>query len=377
MANPSQIISAYLQSEIERGSIPGAQYAIGEDREIVAEDALGFAVIEPERVTTTLDTIYDVASLTKPLVTALLIMKFYERGLLDLLASIADYLIELGDTGLRRTNLLSLLTQTSGLPSWLPLYLEAQSRVQVPAAIARVPVVRKETNALEVIYSDLNYILLGFVLERLSGERLDRLAGREIFDPLDLKNTTFNPRPDLIPRIAATEHGREYEYLNAAATPFISPSMHYRWRHDVIRGEVHDGNANFMGGVAGHAGLFSTAREVFTIANQFIAGSELLKPESLHWFRDNLTPGCETSRSIAWILAETPDCAAGSALPPYAFGHNGFTGASVWIDPEKRRTLILLTNRIHPRVDPIDMRGIRRRFNTLAIETLNCNVENA
>jgi CubicO group peptidase (beta-lactamase class C family) len=139
----------------------------------------------------------------------------------------------------------------------------------------------------------------------------------------------------------------------------------------MIWGEVHDGNANFMGGVAGHAGLFSTAREAFRMATQFLGGSELLNTESLHLFSDNLTPGCATSRSIGWILAETPDCSAGPALPPAAFGHNGFTGTSIWMDPAKRRVFVLLTNRIHPRVDAVDMREIRRRFNALAVETLD------
>jgi len=138
----------------------------------------------------------------------------------------------------------------------------------------------------------------------------------------------------------------------------------------VIWGEVHDGNAHFMGGVAGHAGLFSTAREVFRIANQFLPGSNLLRPESLKLFTDNLTPGCATSRSIAWILARTPDCSAGPALLPDGIGHNGFTGTSVWMKPDRRRVLVLLTNRVHPRVNAIDIREIRRSFNTIGLKTV-------
>ena len=385
MANPSQIISTYLQSEIECGSFPGAQYAIGEDQLIIAEDALGLAVVEPERVPTTLDTIYDLASLTKPLVTALLIVRFSERGLLDLNAPVARYLDEFAAAGTREITLLELLTHTSGLPNWRPLYLEAQTRDDVPAAIVRILLEQDTPDLPDVIYSDLTYVLLGFVLERVSGERLDRLAEREIFGPLGLKRTAFNPPGDWLREIAATEMGQDFECANAAATlrSSIASSHHHRvspsdlshlshqWRRDVIRGEVHDGNANFMGGVAGHAGLFSTAREVFRIANQCLAGSELLKPESLHLFHDNLTPDCSTSRSIAWILAETKDCSAGPALPRTAFGHNGFTGTSIWVDPAKRRVFVLLTNRVHPRVEPIDMRDIRRQFNTLAVETLN------
>ena len=138
----------------------------------------------------------------------------------------------------------------------------------------------------------------------------------------------------------------------------------------MIWGEVHDGNANFMGGTAGHAGLFSTAREAFRIANQFLPGSELLRPESLELFVQNLTPGCATSRSIAWILAETLECSAGPALPPTALGHNGFTGTSIWMDPPES-VFILLTNRVHPRVDAIDMRQMRQPDSIpLAVETV-------
>src|SRR6185369_11542411 len=382
MTNASQIISSYLQSEIERGSFPGAQYAIGEDQTIIEEDALGLAVVQPERVPTTLDTIYDLASLTKPLVTALLIVKFSERGLLDLNAPAARYLSELNEAGMRAITLLELLTHTSGLPNWLPLYLEARTIEEVPGTIARLLLEPQSAGLADVIYSDLNYILLGFILERVSGEKIDRLAEREIFNPLGLKKTAFNPPPQWLREIAATEQGQHFECANAAALarssgastqprPVSSAGDSHRWREGIIRGEVHDGNANFMGGVAGHAGLFSTAREVFRIANQSLPGSKLLEPESLHLFRENLTPGRSTARSIAWVLAETADCSAGPALPRTAFGHNGFTGGRIWVDPDKRRVLVLLTNRVHPRVEPIDMRDIRRRFNALAVERLN------
>lgn len=383
MNNASQIISKYLQAEIERGSFPGAQYAIGEDQVIVEENALGLAVVEPERVPTTMDTIYDLASLTKPLVTALLVVKFSERGLLDLNAPAARYLSELDQTGMRAVTLLELLTHTSGLPNWLPLYLEAQTLEEVPRTIARLLLEPKADGLPDVTYSDLNYILLGFILERVSGKKIDRLAELEIISPLGLKKTAFNPPHEWLREIAATEQGQKFECANAAAlarssganashTRAVSSSgAVHRWREGIIRGEVHDGNANFMGGVAGHAGLFSTAREVFRIANQCLPGSKLLEPESMHLFRDNMTPGRSTSRSIAWVLAETPDCSAGPALPRTAFGHNGFTGGSIWVDPDKRRVLVLLTNRVHPRVEPIDMRDIRRRFNVLAVERLN------
>ncbi len=388
MSNVSDIISGYLETEIANGSIPGAQYAIGENQQIVAEDALGLAVVEPEALPTTLDTIYDLASLTKPLVTALLVLKFVERHALQLDAPIARYLNEFNQRDKREITITQLLTHTSGLPNWRPLYFEAASRADVPTAISRILLEPSASQAsTEVIYSDLNYIILGFVLERVTGERLDRLAQHEIFEPLGLCRTMFNPPAHLLSEIAATERGQEFEFSNAIADVEArswqkghaqanskssdDPSYQSCWRKGLIWGGVHDGNANFMEGVAGHAGLFSTAREAFLIANQVLPGSKLLSTDTLPLFAANLTSGCETSRSIAWILAETPDCSSGPALPPTAFGHNGFTGTSIWIDPAKRRVFVLLTNRVHPTVHSIDMRELRRRFNTLAVQTLD------
>lgn len=381
MAYNSERVSSFLQSEIERGTFPGAQYVIGESGRIVAEGALGLAVVEPEPIPTTLDTIYDLASLTKPLVTALLIVKFAEQGLIDLEASAAGYVSELDVDGKRHIKVKQLITHMSGFPNWRPLYLEARDPADVASAVARIPT----PPSPQLLYSDLNYVLLGILLERLTGERLDGIAAQEIFAPLNLKRTMFNPPPEMKREIAATESGQVFEHGNSdaewaahgrfevATSPGsrVPASPIHRWRDHLIWGEVHDGNAHFMGGVAGHAGLFSTAREVFVIANQFLAGSKLFKPETLRLFRTDFTPGQDTARSLGWILAATADCSAGPSLPPAGMGHNGFTGGSVWMEPYKRRVLILLTNRVHPKVDMIDMKTIRQRFNTLAIEELN------
>jgi CubicO group peptidase (beta-lactamase class C family) len=138
------------------------------------------------------------------------------------------------------------------------------------------------------------------------------------------------------------------------------------WRTEVVWGEVHDGNAHFLGGVAGHAGLFGTARETARLAEQFLPGSALLsREETLRLFTTNFTPGLDEHRSIGWMLASTPDSSAGAALPPDAFGHTGFTGTSVWVDPHARRVNVLLTNRTHPAYASPPMTAIRRRLNEL------------
>lgn len=381
MTNSSKRLSEYLETQIARGAFPGAQYVVGENRQIVREGAVGFAVIEPERIAANVETIYDLASLTKPLVTSLLAVIFAALGAIDLNAPVAQYLDEFDDKSKRRITLTQLLTHVSGLPNWRPLYLETKSPADVPAYIAGLVDDSIEAKTFPLVYSDLNYILLAYVLERVSGERFDLLAQRRIFDPLDLKRTMFNPPSDLKREIAATEHGQTFEQANAASdteaqergkerkVDNASPLPSY-WRKDVIWGEVHDGNAYYLGGVAGHAGLFSVAREVFQIANQFLRGSSLVNEDGLRLFAENLTHGRETSRSIGWILASSKDCSAGPMMPETAMGHTGFTGTSVWIDPDKRRVFVLLTNRIHPRVSAFDMKEVRQQFNTLAVEEL-------
>ena len=384
MAQHSEIIEDFLRAEIDRGSFPGAQYAVGEGDRVVFEGALGHSVVEPERLSSTLDTMYDLASLTKPLVTSLLCVRLVERGVLNIDAPVSDYLVEFDDAATRPITLGQLMTHRSGLPNWLPLYCEAARPEDVPGVIAGKVVEqsggRGAADAAPLVYSDLNYILLGFILERVSKESLDRLAAKEIFEPLGLKRTMFNPPAALRSETAATEHGQSFERNNALAlladngrnaSDLKISLSNYGWRQDLIWGEVHDGNAHFMGGAAGHAGLFSTAREVYEIAKQFLPGSRLISPASLKLFTENLTAECDTSRSIGWIIPLAGDCSAGPMLPRTAIGHNGFTGTSLWMDPAKRRIFILLTNRVHPRVKPFDMKPVRQRFNALGVEALN------
>ncbi len=375
-------VRRHLQSEIDRGTFPGAQFVIGEGGKMLTQEALGFAVITPEEIAATTETIYDLASLTKPLVTTLLAVIFAERGALDLQAPASLYLEELRDTDKQSITLKALLTHTSGLAPWRPLYLEAQTRADVVAAIAHSN--RSATLPAPVIYSDLNFILLGFILERLLDSRLDEIARKEIFAPLGLIRTRFNPSAKCKDVIAATELGQTHERATVVRLKFVCPRRDKSGgqqapqplrRKALIWGEVHDGNAYFMEGVSGHAGLFSTAGEVFSLAHQFLPGSQLLKPQSLSYFTTNYTAGRGDDRSLGWMLASTKDCSAGSELPPQAFGHNGFTGTSVWLDPKRARVLVLLANRVHPEARDLGMKRARQKFNSLAAQALNAAVK--
>ena len=169
--------------------------------------------------------------------------------------------------------------------------------------------------------------------------------------------------------IAACETGNAYE---RATSQEMGPTEYANWRENLIWGEVHDGNAHFLGGAAGHAGLFSTATETARIAAQFLsAQSEILSPQTCELFRTNMTGGLEEARSIAWQLAATPESAAGPALPPDSYGHSGFTGTSCWIDPHRERVFVLLTNRTHARSLPFaNINSVRRKFHSLAVAAL-------
>jgi CubicO group peptidase (beta-lactamase class C family) len=260
-----------------------------------------------------------------------------------------------------------------------------KQRGGIPAAIAST---ERNTDQQPVTYSDLNFLLLAFMLEGLVGETIDRIASTEIFRPLGLVETTFNPSATLRPRIAASERGNQYERNTCIELGYLRPDLDLQggsetgtpdqdshlpyFRDYQIWGEVHDGNAWFMGGIAGHAGLFSTVEETFKIALQFLPDhTSLLRPETTELFRTNFTQGLNEARSVAFQLAETPESTAGRLMSPQAFGHLGFTGTSVWIDPVADRIFILLTNRTHAHALPfVNINSIRRRFHDLAIESL-------
>ena len=324
---------------------------------------------EPEQIPASLNTIYDLASLTKPLVTGLLCARGVEAGELDLDSAVADYLPDFNCSDKSAITIRHLLTHTSGLPAWRPLYLLTEDKDKVIAAIAAESLSAQPGE--RVIYSDLGFILLGFVLQQLSGSDLSVLAAEEIFARLELTRSFFSPAQAARTGIAACENGNAYE-RDMCERDF--PSKPYaKWREAVVWGQVHDGNAYFLGGAAGHAGLFSTAQETLTIANQFIAGqSRLLTRDTCELFRRNLTEGLNEARSFAWQLAATKDSTAGTTLPLDAFGHTGFTGTSCWIDAEAQRVFILLTNRTHARALPFaNINSVRRQFHSMAVTALD------
>ncbi len=360
---PCEPINELLRERIAAGDFPSAVYAAAERGSIIYAGALGAAVRVPMTVNTMLGTVYDLASLTKPLVTGLLCAILLERGAIKLDDAAARFLPEFARDDKREITLLQLLTHTSGFPAWRPFYLAVGDVLQT---IADEPL--QNAPGTKVEYSDFNFIALGVLLERLTGKKLDELARAEIFAPLGLQNTAFNPPFEWRERIAASEIGNAHERNEAGAG-----GAGYNWREGVIWGEVHDGNAHFLGGVAGHAGLFADVRDTVKIAAQFHAGlSQLLQPETCQLFRTNFTPGHDEARSFAWSLAATKLSTAGPDLPPDAFGHLGFTGTSCWNDASRQRIYVLLTNRTHDKPLPfVNINSTRRTFHSLAQAALN------
>lgn len=363
-------ISKFLQERIDANDFPSAVYLVAEKGEILFQDALGCAVVEPERIEAKLDTIYDLASLTKVLVTGLLIAILIEQKQIAIENKIVNLIGSVESGRASDATVLQMLTHTSGFQAWKPFYLKVERRSDVLAEILRTPV----TEIVNVLYSDLNFLVLGFVAEMAYKSRLDLASFKEISEKLDLRSTWFEDDLDSREIVAASEKGNEFERRTCIEQGYLGPAddRNNFFRSQIIWGEVHDGNAYFMGGVAGHAGLFSTAEEVFKIAQQFLPNyTTLLKPETCELFRTNFTPGLNEDRSFAFQLATTKDSTAGTMMSPESFGHLGFTGTSLWIDPVRERIFILLTNRTHYHSLPfVNINAVRRRFHDLAIDLI-------
>jgi len=320
----------FLLREIELGSFPAAAYAIGTvDGGIERERAFGEAVAVPLRIPAHVDTIFDCASITKPLITGTLVLQ-----------AVAEQRIALDDE-YRGFTFRELLTHTSGLKSWLPLYALGD---YLQAIEERG---REHPRGAVVTYSDLNFVLLYFALQELFGDYIEAARTR-IFAPLGLHDATFHPAPSLLPRIAATEWGQRFEYGMCATRSIAFTGF----RQGLMWGEANDGNSFHHGGTCGNAGLFTTAREVFRIAQGFASG-ELVPRELVV----EATRAYKEDRGLGWQLA-------GPGLSERSFGHMGFTGTSVWVD--EGRVYVLLTNRVHPCAAPIAMHRIRGTFHELA-----------
>jgi CubicO group peptidase (beta-lactamase class C family) len=388
---------AILESAITTRAFPAASVAITKEGKLIALKALGTFTFEGAPpfsrslreggdfdLAVTPATLFDVASLTKVLATTTAAALLYERGLLELdapvIGVIPEFLVDsCGEPDPRRHNITfrMLLAHSSGLPSYEKLFLKAHSREDLLRAVFTMPLSADPSTRAE--YSDIGFILLGAALERLAGESLDAFCQREVFGPLAMTNTTFNPPKEMRSKIPPTADEREEspEQSGAGAPardlppPSQPPSLSRSiFRKRIIQGEVQDENAFILGGVAGHAGLFSTAEDVARFGHAMLnGGSPILRPETVALFtrRESAPPG--TSRALGWDTPSTPS-QSGKYFGPRSFGHLGYTGTSLWIDPDRQLSITLLTNRTWPDCANQAIKQIRPKFHDVVIEAL-------
>ena len=343
------------------GLAPGAvaAWSVGEDAGLVA---VGQASLRPLPTVVRRETVYDLASLTKPLATATLLLLARREGRLDLDWPVRRLLPEAAGRPVGELRVAELATHTAGLPAWRPLYAdgEAQGAGPVATLVRSVP---EPAVRGRVVYSCLGYLLLGLMLERCFEQDLESLFRERVAGPCGCREQLgFRPPSSAPIAGGALQPGAEHELVLAAGgDPATIPASG--------PGLPDDGNARWLGGTAGNSGLFGSAAAVLALARHWLPGTNdgLLSPEEIRLATLDRTPGREQARGLGWQLAATPGCSAGTALAPTAFGHTGFTGTSLWLDPTRRAVMVLLANRHHPAHRGVDLHPLRRRFHHLVL----------
>ncbi len=350
-------IDSILQSQVDLDKIPGAVILVKKEGQVICEKAYGYAqkydyahnlLPVPGKMTT--DHLFDIASLTKVIGTTTSVMLLADRGLINVEDPVCKYVKAFCAPDKKNITIRNLLTHTAGLYEWYPLYYRASNSQECYRVIEDLPLAFPVGEQRH--YSDLGFDLLGEIIELVSGMPLEKFMKENIFGPLSMKNTCFNPLKNMDnARIAATSAGNPYEkrmvYDPALGFSFkeISPEQWNGWRTYILKGEVNDGNAWYAnGGVSGAAGLFSTADDIQKIVdmlmNNGMAGSEpFISPETVRLFltKDKYNNG------LGWMM--DPSNSFMKNTPDGSFGHTGFTGTSITVIPVDRISIILLINR--------------------------------
>ena len=344
-----------LRSGVAQRAFPGAAVAVTHQGKLIAHKGLGRFTYDATSPAITAETIYDLASVTKVIATTTACMILYDRGLFNLDQPLVELLPGFAESGAgqkdarRQVTLRMLLAHSSGLPAYIKLFQTAHNKDELLTQALRVPLTANPGSRAE--YSDIGFILLGQAMEKLFGEPLDQFCRREIFAKLNLNHTCFNPPAGLKLAIPPTEDDRAF-------------------RHRLIQGEVNDENAFVMGGVAAHAGCFSTVLDVSVFAQCIMqGGTPLVKKETLEIFtlRQDSPPG--TSRALGWDTPSQPS-QSGRYFSSRSYGHLGYTGTSLWIDPDRRLSVTLLTNRTWPDRGSQLIKQFRPAFHDAIIEAL-------
>ncbi len=340
-----------LRDVIEARAFPAASLAITWRGKLIALKALGRFTYGPDSPEVRPESLFDLASLTKAVATTTMAMILYERGVLDLETPVVALVPEFAadDARRRAITLHMLLAHSSGLPAYEKLFLQAKTRDELLRTAFCVPLAADPS--ARAVYSDIGFIVLGVALERLADERLDRFCHREVLGPLGMTRTVFNPPAEWRSTIPPTADDRNF-------------------RNRVIQGEVQDENASVLGGVAGHAGLFATAEDVAIFAHAMLnGGSPILRPETVARFTRRESSPKNTSRALGWDTPSSPS-QSGQYFSARSFGHLGYTGTSLWIDPERELSVTLLTNRTWPDCKNHTIKEVRPKFHDTVVEAV-------
>ena len=333
-------LDSVIEAAIADHATPGASIAVARRGKLVLLKGYGHSDWAPGAPRTTDSTMYDMASLTKVVATTTAAMMLEEEGKLDLDRAVVSYLPEYNAPDKAAITVRMLLTHASGIKSNFPLWKEAKGREQYFAGMVNFPLVREPGSAVE--YTDWNMVLMQFIIERLTGQTLDQFVQARIFGPLGMRDTRYTPPESLKPRIAPTETED--------------------FRGGQVWGVVHDETAWVLGGVSGNAGLFSSARDLAVFVQMLLNGGsygevQLIRPTTVARWTARQRP--DASRALGWDTP-SPNSSAGRFFSLRSFGHTGFTGTSIWADPEKELFVVLLTNRVDPTRDNQKIGPLRR-----------------
>jgi CubicO group peptidase (beta-lactamase class C family) len=360
-----EAVDAIVREATGARAFPGAVLAVGRQGSLAHLRAFGRLSYDADAPEVAPDTIYDLASLTKVVVTTTLSMILVDEGRLDLDARVHSFFPAFLGPAKERVTVRQLLTHSGGLLWWAPLYQELKGKEAYLERIVALDLAYEP--GTKSVYSDLGIILLGDILERVSGRPFEELARLRVLGPLGMKDSLYRPPATLRDRIAPTENDP--------------------WRGRVVRGEVHDENALALGGVAPHAGLFATAPDLAHLSQMLLdggvfGGRRIVSRATVELFTERAgVPG--SSRAIGWDTAtdetgrrsSTPGqpgySSAGSLLSPRSFGHTGFTGTSMWMDPDRGLYVILLTNRVHPTRENNQIREVRAQVADAVVRALD------
>lgn len=356
-ATLTEALSGVLRGAVEQNQIAGAEAMVLLGDEIVYHGAEGFLQKDLQPIPIDRGTLFDLASLTKVLVTTTSLMILVERGEIELSDPVSKHLSDFRRAGYEGITLRSLLTHTSGLPHLTGFFERHRGKVIYRRNLFDLPL-RAQPGTTRV-YSDTGMIVAGWVVEEAAGMRLDRFASENIFKPLGMTSTGFNPPYREWTRTAATEY--------------------CPWRDKILRGEVHDENAWSLGGVAGHAGLFSTASDLAVFCRMMLQegewnGVRILSAESV---REMITPQPlpdSEFQGLGWQLQEERGQKTGSLISPRTYGHTGFTGTSLWLDPDYDLAVILLTNAVHPSRITAERAPVRQGFHRIVSEAVEASI---